>query len=44
MLAKMETSKLGDADVTKEYGAADQRLFSLFEKSEELGADRFSRC
>jgi hypothetical protein len=32
MFAKMETSQPGDDEVTKEYEAANRRLFSLFEK------------
>jgi hypothetical protein len=44
MFAKMGASKSGDDEVTKEYEAADKRLFSLFEKGWEVEDRVLFRC
>jgi hypothetical protein len=44
MFAKMGTSKPGDDEVTKEYEAANRRLFSLFEKGWKAEDRLLFRC
>ena len=44
MLAKMGASKPGDDDIAKEYGAADKRLFLLFEKKWRAGGRSLFCC
>jgi hypothetical protein len=44
MFAKMQTSQPGDDEVTKEYEAANRRLFSLFEKGWKAEDRLLCRC